>query len=77
MIAALTASLLATAAPLHADVTTDTEKKGFFGRIFGGGKKEEPAPPPAPEKPETPSTFRWWGLKRKKECGPCAACAVG
>ena len=24
-----------------------------------------------------PSTFRWWGLKRKKECGPCAACAVG
>jgi len=56
LIAALTASLLATAAPLHADVTTDTEKKGFFGRIFGGGKKEEPAPPPAPEKPETPST---------------------
>jgi len=24
-----------------------------------------------------PSTFRWWGLKRKKECGPCAACQVG
>jgi NosR/NirI family nitrous oxide reductase transcriptional regulator len=24
-----------------------------------------------------PSTFRWWGLKRKQECGPCAACAVG
>lgn len=24
-----------------------------------------------------PSTFRWWGLKRKNECGPCAACAVG
>ncbi len=24
-----------------------------------------------------PSTFRWWGLKRKAECGPCAACAVG
>ncbi len=24
-----------------------------------------------------PSTFRWWGLKRKSECGPCAACAVG
>jgi NosR/NirI family nitrous oxide reductase transcriptional regulator len=25
-----------------------------------------------------PSTFRWWGLKRKKECGnPCEACAVG
>lgn len=24
-----------------------------------------------------PSTFRWWGLKRKKECGPCTACAVG
>ncbi|MHB1352223.1 MAG: 4Fe-4S binding protein, partial [Thiobacillus sp.] len=24
-----------------------------------------------------PSTFRWWELKRKKECGPCAACAVG
>lgn len=24
-----------------------------------------------------PSTFRWWGLKRKAECGPCVACAVG
>ena len=25
-----------------------------------------------------PSTFRWWGLKRKQECGsPCHACAVG
>ena len=24
-----------------------------------------------------PSTFRWWGLKRKKECGPCAACEHG
>ncbi len=24
-----------------------------------------------------PSTFRWWGLKRKQECGPCEACAVG
>lgn len=24
-----------------------------------------------------PSTFRWWGLKRKDECGPCKACAVG
>ena len=24
-----------------------------------------------------PSTFRWWGLKRKQECGPCKACAVG
>ncbi|MBP9714220.1 MAG: 4Fe-4S binding protein [Sterolibacterium sp.] len=24
-----------------------------------------------------PSTFRWWGLKRKSECGPCKACAVG
>ncbi|MBP9713103.1 MAG: 4Fe-4S binding protein [Sterolibacterium sp.] len=24
-----------------------------------------------------PSTFRWWGLKRKNECGPCKACAVG
>jgi NosR/NirI family nitrous oxide reductase transcriptional regulator len=24
-----------------------------------------------------PSTFRWWGLKRKQECGPCDACAVG
>ena len=24
-----------------------------------------------------PSTFRWWELKRKQECGPCAACAVG
>ena len=24
-----------------------------------------------------PSTFRWWGLKRKQECGPCTACAVG
>jgi NosR/NirI family nitrous oxide reductase transcriptional regulator len=24
-----------------------------------------------------PSTFRWWGLKRKSECGPCEACAVG
>lgn len=24
-----------------------------------------------------PSTFRWWGLKRKEECGPCKACAVG
>ncbi|MBI5461579.1 MAG: 4Fe-4S binding protein [Gammaproteobacteria bacterium] len=24
-----------------------------------------------------PSTFRWWGLKRKSECGPCTACAVG
>ncbi|TAM43963.1 MAG: 4Fe-4S binding protein [Gammaproteobacteria bacterium] len=24
-----------------------------------------------------PSTFRWWGLKRKAECGPCDACAVG
>ncbi|MCC6533002.1 MAG: 4Fe-4S binding protein [Burkholderiales bacterium] len=24
-----------------------------------------------------PSTFRWWGLKRKAECGPCEACAVG
>ncbi|MHB1084005.1 MAG: 4Fe-4S binding protein [Thiobacillus sp.] len=24
-----------------------------------------------------PSTFRWWGLKRKQECGPCAACQVG
>jgi NosR/NirI family nitrous oxide reductase transcriptional regulator len=24
-----------------------------------------------------PSTFRWWGLKRKNECGPCRACEVG
>ena len=24
-----------------------------------------------------PSTFRWWGLKRKAECGPCKACGVG
>src|SRR5574340_113821 len=24
-----------------------------------------------------PSTFRWWVLKRKNECGPCVACAVG
>ena len=24
-----------------------------------------------------PSTFRWWGLKRKDECGPCKACAAG
>lgn len=24
-----------------------------------------------------PSTFRWWGLKRKSECGPCTACAAG
>ncbi len=24
-----------------------------------------------------PSTFRWWGIKRKQECGPCKACAVG
>lgn len=24
-----------------------------------------------------PSTFRWWGLKRKQECGPCHACASG
>jgi NosR/NirI family nitrous oxide reductase transcriptional regulator len=24
-----------------------------------------------------PSTFRWWGLKRKQECGPCTACSVG
>jgi len=24
-----------------------------------------------------PSTFRWWGLKRKPECGPCDACAAG
>jgi NosR/NirI family transcriptional regulator, nitrous oxide reductase regulator len=24
-----------------------------------------------------PSTFRWWGLKRKNECGPCTACAAG
>jgi len=24
-----------------------------------------------------PSTFRWWGLKRKTECGPCDACAAG
>jgi NosR/NirI family transcriptional regulator, nitrous oxide reductase regulator len=24
-----------------------------------------------------PSTFRWWGLKRKQECGPCTACANG
>jgi NosR/NirI family nitrous oxide reductase transcriptional regulator len=24
-----------------------------------------------------PSTFRWWGLKRKEECGPCRACEVG
>lgn len=24
-----------------------------------------------------PSTFRWWGLKRKSECGPCDACAAG
>nr|WP_236599574.1 4Fe-4S binding protein [Ramlibacter alkalitolerans] len=24
-----------------------------------------------------PSTFRWWGLKRKDECGPCTACATG
>jgi NosR/NirI family nitrous oxide reductase transcriptional regulator len=24
-----------------------------------------------------PSTFRWWGLKRKQECGPCRACEVG
>jgi len=24
-----------------------------------------------------PSTFRWWGLKRKQECGPCDACAAG
>lgn len=24
-----------------------------------------------------PSTFRWWGLTRKKECGPCKACGAG
>jgi NosR/NirI family nitrous oxide reductase transcriptional regulator len=24
-----------------------------------------------------PSTFRWWGLKRKQECGPCTACGKG
>jgi len=24
-----------------------------------------------------PSTFRWWALKRKEECGTCSACAVG
>ncbi|UGS89181.1 4Fe-4S binding protein (plasmid) [Ralstonia wenshanensis] len=24
-----------------------------------------------------PSTFRWWGLKRKQECGPCRACEAG
>jgi NosR/NirI family transcriptional regulator, nitrous oxide reductase regulator len=24
-----------------------------------------------------PSTFRWWGLKRKQECGPCTACEHG
>ena len=24
-----------------------------------------------------PSTFRWWALKRKRECGSCAACAAG
>ena len=24
-----------------------------------------------------PSTFRWWGLKRKDECGPCKACQSG
>jgi NosR/NirI family transcriptional regulator, nitrous oxide reductase regulator len=24
-----------------------------------------------------PSTFRWWGLQRKQECGPCTACATG
>lgn len=24
-----------------------------------------------------PSTFRWWGLKRKAECTTCHACAVG
>ncbi|HEU4654633.1 MAG TPA: 4Fe-4S binding protein [Steroidobacteraceae bacterium] len=24
-----------------------------------------------------PSTFRWWGLKRKQECTTCHACAVG
>jgi NosR/NirI family nitrous oxide reductase transcriptional regulator len=24
-----------------------------------------------------PTTFRWFGLKRKEECGPCKACAVG
>lgn len=24
-----------------------------------------------------PSTFRWWGLKRKEECGPCDACSNG
>lgn len=24
-----------------------------------------------------PSTFRWWGLRRKAECGPCTACEQG
>lgn len=24
-----------------------------------------------------PSTFRWWGLKRKQECGACDACGAG
>jgi NosR/NirI family nitrous oxide reductase transcriptional regulator len=24
-----------------------------------------------------PSTFRWFGLKRKQECNSCKACAVG
>src|SRR3546814_5404253 len=24
-----------------------------------------------------PSTFRWWGLKRKAECTTCHACAAG
>ncbi len=24
-----------------------------------------------------PSTFRWWGLSRKQECGPCKACGEG
>lgn len=24
-----------------------------------------------------PSTFRWWGLRRKQECGACRACEAG
>ena len=52
--AAALAALMILTPMTRADVTAGTEKKGLFGRIFGGGKTEQPPPPPAQEKPEPP-----------------------
>ena len=43
---------LCAVATVHADVVKPDDKPGFMRRIFGGGTKVAPTPPPAPEEVE-------------------------